>query len=103
MLFIVDNMIGFSQLESAFALCLQLVELCDFNSNCPAKMHVYIKLADICIKAKYFDFAIKFLQKTIELSWIFNDFGIELAVYDHLGYCYYLLNEMKHAKYYHEK
>lgn len=103
MLFVVDNMMGFSQYESAMALCLQLIDLCDYNSNCPAKMCIYIKMADICIKVRFFEFAVGLLQKTIEIAWIFENFGIELAVYDHLGFCYYLLNEMKYAKFYHEK
>lgn len=103
MLFIVDNMLGFSQFESAFGLCLLLIELCDMNCNDEAKMQIYIKMARLSFNLKLYRQAIKILHKTLELSMIFNDRDMELKVYDLLGYTYYLMNELNYAKHYHNK
>ena len=103
MLFIADNLLGFNLPDSAFAVCLQLVNLCELNSNDAEKAFVYIKIADICFHLTEFGMSILFLQKAIELCWIFDLRGLELVIYDRLGLNYYRLGRLQEAKYYHDK
>jgi hypothetical protein len=103
MLFIADNLLGFDVIDSAFALCFQLVSLCDMNNNDELKALVYKKMADICFKMSDFNSAITFLQKALEMCWIFDIRSLELMIYDCLGMSYFRLGYLKEAKYYHDK
>lgn len=103
MIFFADNLIGFHLYDAAFAVCLQLVNLCDLNSNDAEKALVYIKMADICFHLDSFAMSISFLQKAIELCWIFDHRGLELVIYDLLGMNYFRMGSLREAKYYHNR
>ena len=103
LLFVVDNLLGFSLNDSAFALCLQLIDFCNYNDNDSEKPHVYLKIADICLRLNHFDMAITVLQKAVELCWIFEFRGLELVIYDMLGINYFRQGDLSRAKYFHNK
>lgn len=103
MLFVTDNLLGFDMIDSAYAICLQLVALCNLNKNDALKASVYKKMSEICFRLSEFNSSILFLQKALEICWIFEIQRLELLIYDCLGMNYFRLGYLKEAKYYHDK
>lgn len=103
LIFLCKTIECFGQFKLVFGIYQQLVQIVEHIDNKKQKLKLYIGIGNLCLSLRYFEEAVHFFKKCIELSWLCNEKHLELKVYDKLGYSFYLLRDMKKAQYFHHK
>lgn len=93
------NWFIFSKIKIIFIKSL----IADLNGTKKSKISCFINLSNCCKKIKKYDQCLRFLKKALQYAWHFKEESQELIIYDELGLVYYLLGDLKKAKYYHER
>jgi tetratricopeptide (TPR) repeat protein len=71
--FLASTLESYGQFDLAFGVYQQVIQICENTQNQRRKLFVYLRLANLCVKMRFYDESLKFLKKSIEFSWLIDD------------------------------
>ena len=100
---IADTYLMFGELKNAIFANSQLKLFCEITGMNHYKMDCYKNLAKCCKKLGKMDKSLIFLKKALQYCWFYDEYDVELDLYEDIGLIYYHIGNLEKAKYYHER